>query len=302
MVLNYTVPGHALTRTPTIQQRAEEVARRPTHTTDIDLGLPIPDRYDVDMLSVMVQNPYRLHAFWSISQRAWRSLEKIFPPAEVKRFRTVIKLRNPRVGWEGLYETNLATRWWFDVYPDAPYQVEVGFYAPRYGYIRWLRSPQVRTPRIGPGLDSSVTEADVAAPPTSVSASTLIETDQSTVPWWVNQLPAWIRDMVMKLLQGQVLSEDEISQLPDWLQHQLRAIGVGVGLEAMRQAFLEYVPELVYETAPDAYWQILDLQREDMRLVQVGSEIMAQPPAGHRWFPSMMRPPVRPVGVPASPL
>lgn len=300
MTLNYTVPGRALVRTPTIQQRAEEVSRRPTHTTDIDLGLPIPDRYDVDMLSVMVQNPYRLHAFWSISQRAWRSLEKVFPADEVKRFRTVIKLRNPRVGWEGLYETHLATRWWFDVYPDAPYQVEVGFYAPRYGYIRWLRSRQVHTPRIGPGLDSPVTEHDVATPSLSLSASTPMETDHSTVPWWVSQLPAWIQEMVMKLLRGDVLSEDEISRLPAWLQHQLRALGGGVGAEAMRQAFLEYVPELVYETAPDVYQQILDLQREDMRLVQVGSEMMAQPPAGHRWFPGLIRPPAWPSGIPGS--
>jgi hypothetical protein len=301
MVPNYAVPGRVLLRTPTVQQRAEEVSRRPTHTTGIDLGLPIPEYYDSDMLSVMVQNPYRLHAFWSISRRAWTSLEKIFPASDVNRFRTVVKLRNPRVGWEGLYEANLATRWWFDVYPDAPYQVEVGFYAPRYGYIRWLRSRQVRTPRVGPGLDPIVTETDTDAETMEPHAPILMEAGETTVPWWVNQLPAWMQNMITKLLQGGLLSEEEIHQLPAWLQQQLLALGGGVGAEAVRQAFLEYVPELVYETAPEAYQQILDLQREDMRMVQVGSEMMAQPPAGHRWFPGMMRPPTWPSGVPGSP-
>jgi hypothetical protein len=301
MVTGYALPHRIFIRTPTIEQRAEEVARRPSQTTFVDIGLPIPGAYDSDLLSVLVQNPFRLYALWEISHRAWKTLEKVFPASDAKRFRTVVKLHNPAWGWEAIYDAGPATRWWFEVYPDEPYQVEVGFYAPKYGYIRWLRSRQVRTPRISPGVEPALPTAGPVVAPTAPAPPVEVQEVKPQPPWWVNQLPDWLRQMLLRLFQGDALSEQDLHRLPAWLHYQLMALWSGVGPEAMRHAFMEYVPELVYQVAPETYQQVVEFQREEFRLVQAGSEVVAQPPLLHRWFPpGLGHPGSLPWGVPGS--
>ncbi|MBI3952114.1 MAG: DUF4912 domain-containing protein [Acidobacteria bacterium] len=299
-MIGYASPGRILLRMLVDQQRVEEVSRRPAHATFVDIGLPIPEQYDSDMLHVLVQSPFRLYAFWEINHRVWQALEKTFPAVEPKDFRTVVKLCNPTWEWEVMYDAGVATQWWFEVYPDEPYQVEVGFYAPQYGYINWLRSRQVRTPRVGTGMESALPEIVSVTTPPAPPPPTEVQEVKAEAPWWVDQLPDWLRQMILKLLRGESLTEEELGQLPAWLQYQLLALWSGVGPQTMRDAFLESIPELIYQAAPETYQKILDIQREEFRLAQAGSDVIAQPPLIHRWFPGLAHPGSWPWGAPGS--
>lgn len=124
----------------------EEIPAEPI----IDTGLPIPSHYDFDMMRALVQDPFRLYVYWQLRDNPFDKLRKIFPANSVNTFKTVIRLIDESNGIAVIYDAPFTREFWFSVFPDRTYRIEVGLRSPYYGYIKLLSSQSVTTPRGGP--------------------------------------------------------------------------------------------------------------------------------------------------------
>jgi Domain of unknown function (DUF4912) len=124
----------------------EEIPAEPI----VDTGLPIPSHYDFDMMRVMVQDPFRLFVYWHLKDNPFNRLHKVFPLAETNNFHTVLKLIDETNKIAVYFDAAYAREYWFNVFPDRTYRVELGLRSPQYGYIKLLNSQSVLTPRGSP--------------------------------------------------------------------------------------------------------------------------------------------------------
>ncbi|MEP7336605.1 MAG: DUF4912 domain-containing protein [Acidobacteriota bacterium] len=124
----------------------EEVPAEPI----VDTGLPIPAHYDFDMMRAMVQDPFRLFVYWQLKDSPFDRLNRMFPASEVSSFQTVLKLIDETTNIAVFFNAAYAREYWFSVFPDRSYRVELGVRSPRYGFIKLLSSQTARTPRGGP--------------------------------------------------------------------------------------------------------------------------------------------------------
>lgn len=115
-----------------------------------DFGLPIPSHYDFDMMHAMWQDPFRLFVYWHLKENPFDRLRKIFSAAEVSNFHSVLKLTDETTNISVFFSAAFANEYWFSVFPDRSYRVELGVRSPRYGYIKLLSSQTTHTPRGGP--------------------------------------------------------------------------------------------------------------------------------------------------------
>lgn len=125
---------------------AEEMAAEPI----VDTGLPIPAHYDFDMMRAIVQDPFRLFVYWQLKESPFNRLRKIFPAGAADNFHTVLKLVDETNNISVFFNAAYAREYWFSVFPDRRYRVELGVNSPQYGYIKLLTSQTVHTPRGGP--------------------------------------------------------------------------------------------------------------------------------------------------------
>ncbi len=133
----------------------EEIPAEPI----VDTGLPIPAHYDFDMMQALVQDPFRLFVYWQLKDNPYDRLRKIFPAGEIGDFHTVLKLIDETNNIAVFFDAAFAREYWFDVFPDRTYRIELGARSPRYGYIKLLSSQTVVTPRGGPS-DKEAEEED----------------------------------------------------------------------------------------------------------------------------------------------
>ncbi|MGH9837852.1 MAG: DUF4912 domain-containing protein [Blastocatellia bacterium] len=126
--------------------QAEEIPAEPI----VDTGLPIPSHYDFDMMRAMVQDPFRLFVYWQLKDDPFDRLGRIFPGHESEKFHTALKLVDETNNIAVFFDAAFAREYWFSVFPDRAYHVELGVRSPRYGYIKLLNSQTVQTPRGGP--------------------------------------------------------------------------------------------------------------------------------------------------------
>ncbi|MGH9799292.1 MAG: DUF4912 domain-containing protein, partial [Blastocatellia bacterium] len=130
----------------TLTEMGEEVASDP----EPDFGLPIPAHYDFDMMQAMWQDPFRLFVYWQLKENPFDRLRKIFPANEVGGFHSVLKLVDETTNISVLFNAAFTNEYWFGVFPDRRYRIELGLRSARYGYIKLLSSQAVHTPRGGP--------------------------------------------------------------------------------------------------------------------------------------------------------
>jgi hypothetical protein len=116
----------------------------------VDTGLPLPAHYDFDMMNALVQDPFRLFVYWQLKDSPFDRLSKMFPASEVSSFHTVLKLIDETTNIAVFFNAAYAREYWFSVFPDRSYRVELGVRSPRYGFIKLLSSQTARTPRGGP--------------------------------------------------------------------------------------------------------------------------------------------------------
>lgn len=124
----------------------EEIPAEPI----VDTGLPIPSHYDFDMMQALVQDPFRLFVYWQLKDNPFDRLGRIFPAHEIGNFHTSLKLVDETNNISVFFDASFAREYWFNVFPDRAYRIELGVRSPRYGFIKLLSSQSVQTPRGGP--------------------------------------------------------------------------------------------------------------------------------------------------------
>jgi hypothetical protein len=132
--------------TEEIPEPEEEIPAEPI----VDTGLPIPSHYDFDMMRAMVQDPFRLFVYWQLKDDPFDRLHRIFPASEAGNFHSVLKLIDETNNISVLFGAAFMREYWFQVFPDRRYRVELGMHSPRYGYVKLLSSQSTSTPRGGP--------------------------------------------------------------------------------------------------------------------------------------------------------
>lgn len=128
------------------RETTEEIAAEPI----VDTGLPIPSHYDFDMMRAMVQDPFRLFVYWQLKDSPFDRLRRIFPATEAGSFHTVLKLIDETTNIAVFFNAAYTNEYWFSVFPDRSYRVELGVRSSQLGYIKLLSSQTARTPRGGP--------------------------------------------------------------------------------------------------------------------------------------------------------
>ncbi|HYE73275.1 MAG TPA: DUF4912 domain-containing protein, partial [Blastocatellia bacterium] len=121
----------------------EEIPAEPI----VDTGLPIPAQYDVDIMRLLVQDPFHIYVYWQLKDNPYDRLTRIFPVREHDGFHTVLKLIDESNNIAVYFDAAFARNYWFSVFPDRTYKVELGVRSPRFGYIRLMTSNTVHTPR-----------------------------------------------------------------------------------------------------------------------------------------------------------
>lgn len=122
----------------------------------VDTGLPIPAHYDFDMMHALVQDPFRLFVYWQLKDNPYDRLARLFPAGAQGDFHTTLKLIDETTNIAVYFDAAFAREYWFNVFPDRRYRIELGMRSPRYGYIKLLTSQAVRTPRGGPSDQEAV--------------------------------------------------------------------------------------------------------------------------------------------------
>ncbi len=129
-----------------IIEAKEEVPAEPI----IDTGLPIPSHYDFDIMRILVQDPFHLFVYWQLKDNPFDRLQRIFPTSEINKFHTALKLIDETNNIAVFFDAAFSREYWFNVFPDRQYRVELGLRSPTFGYIKLLSSESVLTPRGGP--------------------------------------------------------------------------------------------------------------------------------------------------------
>jgi hypothetical protein len=121
----------------------------------IDTGLPIPAHYEIDFMRALVQDPFHLFVHWQLKDNPYDRLNRIFPPESVASFQTVLRLIDETNRISVLFDAAFAREYWFSVFPDRTYRVELGVRSPHFGYIKLLSSQPVLMPRGAPSNESA---------------------------------------------------------------------------------------------------------------------------------------------------
>jgi hypothetical protein len=124
-----------------------------------DTGLPIPSHYDFDMMRAMAQDPFRIFVYWQLKDDPFERMRKIFPADSGNGFHTTLKLIDETNNISVFFDAAYAREYWFHVFPDRTYKVEMGLRSPRFGFIKLLNSQPITTPRAGPS-DKEAEEAE----------------------------------------------------------------------------------------------------------------------------------------------
>jgi Domain of unknown function (DUF4912) len=110
----------------------------------VDTGLPIPSHYDLDVMRLLVQDPFHLYAYWQLKDDPFVRLKRLFPTSE---FHSVLKLVDETTNIAVFFDVAFARNYWFSVFPDRAYKVELGVRSDAQGYIKLMTSNAVTTPR-----------------------------------------------------------------------------------------------------------------------------------------------------------
>ncbi|MCI0490770.1 MAG: DUF4912 domain-containing protein [Blastocatellia bacterium] len=126
---------------------SEKLSEAEMEAPFIDPGLPIPDKYDVDMVRAMIQDPFRLYVYWEVRDRPGESLARYFSPEDVMAFQLALRLIDLDEHREAFFEAERCGNRWVTVFPDRRYEFEIGVRSPVHGYIALVHSNRLRTPR-----------------------------------------------------------------------------------------------------------------------------------------------------------
>ena len=235
----------------------------------IDVGLPVPETYNVDIVRALIQDPFRVFIYWEVRQESLNGLTRFFSADEAARFQVTLKLIEIEGGNEAFFEVGLRGRYWMMVFPDREYEFEIGVRSPEHGYITLIKSNRVRTPRgtvspqpaadpeyhLSPPQFLDVLEASgfstAQALDITITALPGASSDADVMTEALLKLPESLRAALTAAAGGEALNEEMIDALPDWLRSELLQLLDGGGGKLASTALAHYLPELLREALED---------------------------------------------------
>jgi hypothetical protein len=280
----------------------------------VDVGLPIPESYEVDIIRAMIQDPFRIFIYWEVREESLKALTRYFTPEDIEGFEVVLKLYEVEGRNEAFFNVSHTGRYWMMVFPDREYEFEIGMRSPVHGYIPLVRSNRVRTPRgtvspeqaddteyhLEPAEFVEVIEASGFAPeqglniqvapiPGATAEPDLIESS-------ARRLPAYVREAITIAAEGGALTAEIIEEFPEPLRGELmELLETGDGRVASI-GLTHFLPELLREAIEDEREIIGDeiigdeIIGDQMRPLHItqrfflsGSENVTRPVGDMRW-------------------
>ncbi len=129
---------------PSEEQKVEESKYAVPQDIYIDHGPPLPDKYGVDKIRLLVQDPNTITAQWELTGG---TRERIVADNNPDRLQFKLRLTDITRNQSLVQDADpFADNWWFKAEPDTDYRVEIGISLGANNY--WIaRSNIVRTPR-----------------------------------------------------------------------------------------------------------------------------------------------------------
>jgi hypothetical protein len=261
----------------------------------IDLGLPIPTNYDLDIVHALVQDPFHIWIYWTMRPLVFDGVRRIFDPEIAATFRPALKVTDVLVGETFFIPVALAGNYWLRVFPDHGYRIEVGVLSEQRGFIRWLETDVVRTPRgtvslnVAPEPEYQVSKEEFT--------ENLRDSGLGNIPEIVGpsevmaNLPLDIAEILARLRRGEVLGAADLAQLPARLRALLEELYQQADGEVTSLALLNLLPEYLRESVGEVdefFEDSLHPQHVAPRLLQGSSE--NRPTPGRKpWLPSMAK-------------
>lgn len=235
----------------------------------IDVGLPVPETYNVDIVRALIQDPFRVFIYWEVRQESLNGLTRYFSAEEAARFQVTLKLIEIEGGNEAFFEVGLRGRYWMMVFPDREYEFEIGVRSPEHGYITLIKSNRVRTPRGTVSAEPAAEPEYQLTPPqfldvlevSGFSAAQALDITVTALPGAsadadvmteaLQKLPDSLRDAFIAAAAGEALTEQMINALPDWLRGELLQLLFRGDGNLASTALTHYLPELLREALED---------------------------------------------------
>ena len=271
----------------------------------VDEGFPLPEGYEVDIIRAVLQDPFRIFAYWEIRDKSLASLTKYFSPEEAAGFRVVLRLLELSGNHEAFFEVPSRGRYWITVFPDREYEFEIGVMSPAHGYISLVRSNRVTTPRgtVSPFADEepqyrlnapdfiNVLQAsgfgsEEALNLTLAGAPGAKAVDTDAISTALIRYSEELRDVVLFAGGGGELSQAQIALLPEPLRSELLKLFLSGGGRMASIGLLHYLPELLRELVESGYEWVGD-QTHPLhlapRFLPGGSENLTWPGGELKW-------------------
>ncbi|MBI2837590.1 MAG: DUF4912 domain-containing protein [Acidobacteria bacterium] len=134
----------------------------------LDTGPELPETYDLDIVRLLVQDPYRIYVFWELSGKGSdraRNKAKLMGFVDGKLSLQITRFSD---GNKTLLDVEGGKDWWLLGDPGTEYMAEVGF-AFNGVFFTIATSNRVRTPPV------TLAEADTIAPPTPAQEELAVE-------------------------------------------------------------------------------------------------------------------------------
>ena len=244
------------------EAEADEAAAAEPH---VDRGLPIPTAYNLDLMRALVQDPFHLFVHWQLKDDPFERLQRMFPAQAAGTFTTTLKLVDEDNAIAVFFDAAFAHEYWFTVFPDRTYRVELGLRSPQFGFIKLLASQAVRMPRGAPSDQSAEEPAyQIAAddylqvlreshlvPERAFTVEGLLPTDGEHARKW-DALPASFRQLMTAMADVQAGREYERwweqlgeAELAGWVKEFLQTIAQMGDGELGYLLLLRYLPEVL---------------------------------------------------------
>ena len=270
----------------------------------VDVGLPIPETYEIDIIRALIQDPFRVFIYWEVREASLGALTEYFLPEDVETFEVVLRLFEVEGRNEAFFNVSHTGRYWMMVFPDREYEFEIGVRSPVHGYIPLVRSNRVRTPRgtvspeqaeeteyhLEPARFVEVIEASGFAPEQSLSITVApiqgAGMGDGLIEKGARRLPPIVREAITVAASGGELTAEMIEQLPEPLRSELaQLLEAGDGRVASI-GLTHYLPELLREALEDEREVLGDHIRPlqiTQRFLLGGSENVTRPGGDLRW-------------------
>ncbi|HEX5733605.1 MAG TPA: DUF4912 domain-containing protein [Blastocatellia bacterium] len=311
-ILRPSSPFRATDREQTVE--AEEVDPSAHDEHFVDVGLPIPESYEVDIIRAMIQDPLRIFIYWEVREESLKALTRYFTPEDIETFEVVLRLFEVEGRNEAFFDVSHTGRYWMTVFPDREYEFEIGVRSPIHGYIPLVRSNRLRTPRgtVSPERDDDkqyrlnppefveVVSASGFAPEQALDIKVAPVPGASAEPDLIaasaRRLPETVREAITVAATGGALTAEMIEQIPEPLRSELmELLEEGDGRMAS-VGLAHYLPELLREALEDER-EIIGDHIRPLHIMQRfhlgGSENVTRPVGEMRW-PGLPRRPSSP--------